>query len=190
MKQTLGLKRGAVILKKHHKEWAYAFGSEVSNLKNLLGDTPVDIQHIGSTSIPGLAAKPIVDLLMAVKSLSSVNNIRSTLEKAGYEYRENGSDDRQILFAKGPTESRTHYLHITEHGSTVWKSDIAFRDYLRTHPDAVSAYEKLKMELATQYPDKRGDYTAGKAEFIRAVLKATIAQRDIKTSEYRALPQV
>lgn len=171
MDQVIGLRRGTVILKKHHQEWADAFELERRNLQNLLGDTALDIQHIGSTSIPGLAAKPIIDMLMAVESLSVVENIRSALENAGYEYRGNGSDDRQILFAKGPEELRTHYLHITEHGGPVWNNDLAFRDYLRTHPKTISAYEKLKEELAIQYADKREDYTAGKAEFIQSILK-------------------
>lgn len=183
MNQVIGLKRGTVILRKHHREWVDAFELERSNLKNLFGNTAIDIQHIGSTSIPGLVAKPIIDILMTVKSLSVVENIRPTLENVGYEYRGNGSDDRQILFAKGPEELRTHYLHITEHGSPVWNNDIAFRDYLRTHPETVSAYEKLKKKLATQYADKRGDYTAGKAEFIQSILKvASNPSTPVKTS--------
>ncbi len=186
MNNVIGLKRGTVILKKHHQEWADAFELECNNLKSLLGDTALDIQHIGSTSVSGLAAKPIIDILMAVESLSTVDDIRPVLEKAGYEYRGNGSDDRQILFAKGPEELRTHYLHITEHGGPVWHNDIAFRDYLRTHPEAVDSYENLKEKLAIQYADKREDYTAGKAEFIQSILKvANDPSASMETEESR-----
>ncbi len=171
MNQVIGLKRGTVILKKHHQEWGNAFEFERDNLQNLLGDIVLDIQHIGSTSIPGLAAKPIIDILMAVESLSIVENIRSTLEGVGYEYRENGSDDNQILFVKGSEELRTHYLHVTEYEGLIWKNDLTFRDYLRIHPEAVSAYEQLKKELAIQYADKRESYTAGKSEFIQSILE-------------------
>ena len=97
MDYKIGLKRGTVVLEKHHQEWAEAFGVEKESLKNLLKNSVLDIQHIGSTSIPGLVAKPIIDMLMAVKSLEKVKNIRSLLESAGYEYRENGSDNIQVL---------------------------------------------------------------------------------------------
>jgi GrpB-like predicted nucleotidyltransferase (UPF0157 family) len=178
MDDKIGLKRGAVILKKHHKEWAIAFEKERANLKKRVGDVALDIQHVGSTSIPNLSAKPIVDILMAVLSLSDVSKIRVTLENMGYEYRENGSDDMQVLFVKGSEEKRTHYLHITEFESSEWKNSIAFRDYLRTHPEEVQCYEKLKQELAAQYSDNRGLYTIGKKDYFENVfLKAQEARK-------------
>jgi GrpB-like predicted nucleotidyltransferase (UPF0157 family) len=170
MNDKIGLKRGTVILKKYHKEWARAFEAEKKNLQNLLGHVALDIQHIGSTAVPGLVAKPIIDILMAVKSLGDVSSLRPLLEKAGYEYRKNGSGNKQILFVKGPEELRTHYLHITELGGSVWQNDIAFRDYLRSHPKAVEEYQKIKEILASKYGDKREDYTAGKSEFIETIL--------------------
>jgi GrpB-like predicted nucleotidyltransferase (UPF0157 family) len=130
--------------------------------------------NFGSTSIPGLAAKPIVDILMAVRSLSEVIKIRPALESAGYEYRENGSDDVQILFAKGPEVKRTHYLHITALGSSGWQNPLAFRDYLRTHPDELRRYEELKQNLAERYSDHREQYTAGKKDYVdEGVTRAT-----------------
>jgi GrpB-like predicted nucleotidyltransferase (UPF0157 family) len=166
----IGLKRGAVTLAKHHGEWAAAFEAEKANLEQLAGDVALDIQHFGSTSIPGLAAKPIIDILMAVRSLSEVIKIRPALESAGYEYRENGSDDVQILFAKGPEVKRTHYLHITALGSSGWQNPLAFRDYLRTHPDELRRYEELKQNLAERYSDHREQYTAGKKDYVDEVV--------------------
>ncbi|HEY4486232.1 MAG TPA: GrpB family protein [Candidatus Paceibacterota bacterium] len=177
MDYKIGLKRGTVVLEKHHQEWAEAFGVEKESLKNLLKNSVLDIQHIGSTSIPGLVAKPIIDMLMAVKSLEKVKNIRSLLESAGYEYRENGPNEDQVLFVKGPEELRTHYLHITELNSSVWQNDLAFRDYLRSHPKTVTEYENLKNDLASKYADKRGEYTSGKNTFIKSVLRLAELRR-------------
>ena len=171
MNDKIGLKRGTVALKKHQDEWAVAFEEEKENLKKLVGDIALNIQHTGSTSIPNLSAKPIIDILMAVHSLSEVSKIRAALEGAGYEYRENGSDDIQVLFAKGPEERRTHYLHITTLGSSEWKNSLAFRDYLRTHPEEMERYEALKQKLAAQYPDNRAMYTAGKKDYFEEVFK-------------------
>ena len=173
MHEKIGLKRGTVILKKHHKEWAETFGVEKKLLRDLLGDTAIEIQHIGSTAVPGLAAKPIIDIVLAVTSFADIPNLRPLLEDSGYAYRENGSDKTQVLFAKGPEEFRTHYLHITTLGSSVWRNDIAFRDYLRTHPKAMREYEKLKKNLASRYADNREGYTASKDTFIKSVLETT-----------------
>ena len=79
----------------------------------------------------------------------------------------------QMLFVKGPESLRTHYLHITELGSPVWKNDITFRDYLRTHSEAATEYEKLKEGLASHYADNRENYTSGKSDFINSILKIT-----------------
>lgn len=172
MNDVIGLKRGTVVLKKHHKEWKEAFDAEKENLEKLLGDIVLDVQHIGSTAVPGLSAKPLIDMLMAVRSLSDVEVIRPILEKDGYKYRENGPNDEvKRLFVKGPEEKRTHHLHVTELGSSVWKHDTAFRDWLLTHPEDVKTYEKLKQKLAKEYAETREFYTKGKYEFIEGILK-------------------
>ncbi len=171
MKDNIGLKRGTVVLTKFHQDWVKAFEVEKSFLQKLIGPLALDIQHIGSTSVPNLSAKPIIDILMAVPSLSSVEKFKETLNKAGYEYRENGSDDTQVLFVKGPEEKRTHYLHITEIGSLVWRNDLAFRNYLITNPKEAAKYEALKLSLASKYAENRGLYTAEKKDYIEGVLR-------------------
>lgn len=170
MSNEIGLKRGTVILKKHHNEWIKSFNKEEQTLRKLLGGVILDIQHIGSTAVPNLAAKPIIDMLMGIHSLSEVSQIREILENAGYEYRENGSDDMQVLFVKGSEEKRTHYLHITVLGSRLWKNDLAFRDYLRSNSEEAAKYERLKHDLAKQYADLRELYTKGKSDYIQSVL--------------------
>jgi GrpB-like predicted nucleotidyltransferase (UPF0157 family) len=166
----LGLKRGTVALEQYDPEWIRAFESEKVALEKLLGDNIFDIEHIGSTSIPGLTAKPIIDMLIGMKSMTDLPKLESILERAGYEYRPNGSDEFQALFVSGPEELRTHYLHFTEVGSSTWRDDLAFRDYLRTHPEARIEYENLKKGLAAKYKDDRVNYTASKEEFIKGIL--------------------
>ena len=171
MNEEIGLQRGTVVLKKHHVQWANAFEFEKQFLKKMLGDVVIDIQHIGSTAVQGLAAKPIIDMLMAIESLRKVSSITPHLENAGYTYRENGSDGIQMLFVKGPEALRTHYLHITPLGSSVWQNAITFRDYLRNHPDVADDYQKLKESLASTHASNREKYTSGKSGFIHSVLK-------------------
>ena len=167
---TLGLKRGIVVLQEYSSEWEKIFEREKDILQGLLGDSAIEIQHIGSTAVPNLISKPIIDILLGVRSLDVVPQIKAHLEGIGYTYRPNGSDGNQALFAKGPEEKRTYYLHITEHGSKTWNNDLAFRDYLRIHPETVQKYAELKKELAVRYPQERELYTQGKKRFIQGVL--------------------
>lgn len=169
--KNIGLKRGTVALREYQAGWVRLFEIESRRLKKLLGKIVSDIQHIGSTAVPGLVAKPIIDIDMAVKSLKDITHIQPIIEGIGYTYRENGSDEKQVLFVKGPEVLRTHYLHITELGSSIWRNDLAFRDYLRTHPKAVKKYADLKEKLAKKYFLNRAKYTAGKKAFILKTLK-------------------
>ena len=97
--------------------------------------------------------------------------MKSKLENMGYEYRDNGSDNIQVLFAKGSEEKRTYYLHITELGSSEWQNSIGFRDYLRKNKKRAEQYANLKKELATKYAFNRAKYTASKANFIHEIIK-------------------
>lgn len=168
---NLGLKRGTVALAKAHDAWNAHFERERVRLRKIVGPLALDIQHVGSTAIPGLFAKPIIDILMAIPSLNDVSKLRPALEAAGYTFRENGSDDIQKLFVLGPEDHRTHYLHITELGSVEWRNSIGFRDYLRAHPDERQRYEDLKQGLAARYPDDRGSYTEGKRAYVESIFR-------------------
>ena len=168
----LGLEKGIVVLHEYSFEWEKLFEQERASLQGLLDDSVVEIQHIGSTAVPNLISKPIIDILLGVRSSDVVSQMKSQLEDIGYTYRLNGSDENQVLFVKGPEEKRTYYLHITEYGSKTWKNYLAFRDYLRVHPEAVQKYAELKKELAAHYPQKRELYTQGKKRFIQGVLDA------------------
>lgn len=172
----VGVKRGTVVLKPYNKSWANIFEQEKQLLNNLLGDIILDIQHTGSTAVPGLLAKPLIDMDLAVHSLEiDVAKIRPVLEEVGYHYRENGPNDHvKRLFVKGPEEKRTHHLHVTELGSSVWNNDVAFRDWLLSHPEDIQRYEQLKTRLAKEYADTRELYTQGKAKFIEEILRKAL----------------
>src|SRR5689334_16282473 len=100
MAADIGLKRGTVALATYDPAWPQAFEAEKGQLLNVLGSAIVDVQHVGSTSVPNLCAKPIIDVVVGIHSLSDISGMRGKLESAGYEYRANGSDDTQVLFAK------------------------------------------------------------------------------------------
>ena len=135
----------------------------------------LDIQHVGSTAIPGLPAKPIIDIQIAAKSLEAMKVIAiPALQKLGYEYWYDNSDSERMFFVKGMPpfgEKRTHHVHIVEPTSKHWVGKIAFRDYLISHLEVAKEYELLKMELAQKHAFDREDYTSAKADFVNKVLR-------------------
>lgn len=173
----LGLQHGTVTLRPHSPRWREEFEIEKAGLKALVGEYVQEVEHIGSTSA-GIMAKPVIDILVALRSWKDLGHIRAKLESAGYEYQESGSNDLRALFAKGPREKRTHHIHFTEHQSPEWKKAFAFWDYLRTHPETLKEYEKLKQNLAEKHPTDRDQYSKGKADFIKRVIRTS----DLKLS--------
>ena len=141
---------------------------EARAIRQVLGDTLVGIEHVGSTAVPGLAAKPVIDIIVSVTSLAAAI---PALEALGYDCRgENGIPGR-LFFRKGLVEfRRTHHLHLVEVGHEQWKFTLAFRNYLRSHPGDMRRYEEVKRALAEKFRDNRSAYTNGKADFIRAIL--------------------
>ena len=167
----IGLKRGVVILRDHNKEWSNLFDKEANLISSKISDYIVDIQHIGSTAIPGTIAKPIIDMAVAIDDLSDVKKIIPLLQKIEYEYRgEQGIPDRH-LFVKGDEEFRTHHLHLMLNTSYEWKKHILFRDYLRQHHSEAKQYSELKKKLATEFEFDREKYTNGKEEFILEIIE-------------------
>lgn len=171
------------VLKKDHIEivdydpkWSINASIEINKLKEILPSSNViDIQHVGSTAIPGMAAKPIIDIQIAVKSLDEMKSFSiPALQKLGYEYWSQNPDNERMFFVKGMPpfgEQRTHHVHIVEPTSKHWYGKINFRDYLINHPDIASEYQQLKIKLAQQYPYDREEYTNAKGEFINRILQ-------------------
>lgn len=168
----IGLKRGTVKLLPHNPIWLQLFEEEKARLLQALGDKIIDIQHIGSTSIPGIVAKPIIDISVGIKSMKNSHQFIPLLEALGYEYRPNfGGPNIQLMFVKGEEKSRTHYLHLMKYNGQIWQDDILFREFLRRNPKRAKEYANLKQELAKQFADDRTRYTASKADFIKETLK-------------------
>jgi GrpB-like predicted nucleotidyltransferase (UPF0157 family) len=164
----LGLEKGVVRLVLYSPEWAKLFDEEKRLLMALIGDYVLDIQHIGSTSVPGLIAKPILDIGIAIEDFEEGKRCIQPIESLGYEYKgENGIPGRHYFVKGNPT---THHLHIVEINSEEWKKNITFRDSLRKNEMLAEEYAKLKLELAEKFKYNRVAYTDGKTDFINYVL--------------------
>lgn len=172
----LGLQRGTVQVIPYTPLWASLFQDERQHIAAALGSLAIDIQHIGSTSIPGLAAKPILDIGIAIASESHVDACVPLLVTLGYTYRGDRGASEGYFFDKGPEQQRTHYIHMLLVNSSGWRNYLRFRDYLIAHPDTRDNYMQLKQTLAVQYADDRATYTAAKAQFIQGVLAAASSE--------------
>lgn len=169
---AIGLEQGAVRLMSHQPVWAKLFEEEKARIEAGIGPYVLDIQHVGSTSIPGIPAKPIIDIGVAVRNFEEAAVCIDPLIALGYTYRGENGIPRRHYFRKGDEEeTRTHHLHINEIDGPDWKNQILFRDYLRTHPETAERYAEIKRDLALQYPDDRLGYLYGKAPFIEKVLE-------------------
>ncbi|NNM58754.1 MAG: GNAT family N-acetyltransferase [Legionellales bacterium] len=169
-------KNDSIQLVPYDPTWMKMAKSEIRILRELLPQNHVlDIQHVGSTAIPNIQAKPIIDIQIAVDSLVTIKPIAiELLEKHGYVYWHDNPDLERMFFVKGMPpfgEKRTHHVHIVEPSSQHWEGKLYFRDYLRLHPDVAKEYEGLKISLQKQYTYDRERYTKAKTEFINAILK-------------------
>ena len=172
----LGLNKDIVKLVPYEKNWADEFEKEKRLLREILGDYALDIQHVGSTSIPGIISKPILDIAVAVSDLSVLSKLIPILTDAGYDVKDSIEDKQEILARKGTPENRTHYIHIEAFNGEFWKHHILFRDYMLAHKEAVIEYEKIKREAYNKYKDERKKYTEAKHKFIREILEKAIIE--------------
>lgn len=165
-----GLKRKEVRLERYNPGYKELFNKEKESLKKLLGDSIIDIEHIGSTAIPDILSKPCIDVQVGVTRMRNAKRLIKTFEKSGYEYKRNfGRTDQHILFVKGG-DNRTHYIHLVKYKGDIWKDRIFFRDYLNSHKDVLKKYEKLKIQSAEKHPTSRTGYTGAKTEFVRHIM--------------------
>jgi GrpB-like predicted nucleotidyltransferase (UPF0157 family) len=159
--------------------WPTLFDEEANRLRAALDPSLISgLEHFGSTAVPGLSAKPIIDILIAVRSLADAQtSFVEALRKLDYVYwAENPKKDR-MFFVKGmpPFGSRrSHHVHVTETHGEMWQR-LAFRDYLRAHPGEAEIYEQLKRRLATEHQTDREAYTDAKSAYIESVMRKAIA---------------
>jgi len=168
-----------IVLVEYDSRWPGVFEAEAARVRAALGgDSVVAVEHIGSTAVPGLAAKPIIDLLVGVTSLGCGGEVTPALEAIGYEAQgEFGIPGRLFFEKRGVGAVRTHHLHMAEPGGEFWTEELLFRDYLRAHPDEARAYERLKRDRARRFRFQRAEYTASKTDYILDVLEKARAER-------------
>ncbi len=156
--------------------WAVKFEKEKKFLKQIIGDYIVgEINHIGSTSVPGLLAKPIIDIMVGVESLEASRPAIEILEKNGYCYY---PYKRKYMhwFCKPSPEHRTHHLHLVPINHPEYKAKIAFRDFLRENPKARQEYVALKIKNAKEFRNDREAYTESKTEFVKSSVKKRLGK--------------
>lgn len=168
--RILGLARDSNRLRPYTHRWPELFEAEARAIRAALGALALDVQHVGSTSVPGLAAKPILDIAVAVARLDQYRECIGPLASLGYEHAYWAGIERNEVFGKGI--DRTHLAHVVEFRSQEWNNYLKFRDRLRQSPELARTYEQLKRELSATHATSRADYTAAKQHFIRQVLNA------------------
>ena len=159
-----------IVLLPYDDAWPLAFESEAARLRSAFGDLFVDLQHIGSTAVPGLVAKPVIDMLAVVPQVEALDLRRDSWEALGYQVMgEFGIPGRRYFRKDDPPGRRTHQVHAFAGGSRDITRHLDFRDYLRAHPPAAEAYGALKQRLAQECAGDTRCYSEGKTEFIRDV---------------------
>jgi GrpB-like predicted nucleotidyltransferase (UPF0157 family) len=153
--------------------WPAMFAAEAVRIRAALGDRVADLEHVGSTAVPGLRAKPVIDILAAVHDECRLDAVVGRLAGIGYLYTPEAErdDPSRRVFRKGPADMalpRTHHLHLAERDGHYWRRLIAFRDRLRAHPEEAAAYVALKERLAARFAGQSRRYTAGKHDFVAA----------------------
>jgi GrpB-like predicted nucleotidyltransferase (UPF0157 family) len=161
-----------VEIQPYDPDWSAKFTVERARLLQLFPNVFQSIEHFGSTAVPGLAAKPVIDILAGVDSMYVADELLEPLCQAGYdtskEFNATLTDRRWLMLHKNG--KRTHHLHLVVHGQKEWQCRLAFRDALRSNQSLAARYEALKRELANVHPDDREAYTAAKADFIKSVV--------------------
>jgi len=152
----------------YETSWAEAYQQEALLIRQAFGDLLVAIHHIGSTSVPGLAAKPVIDMLVEVHDLEQVDSINPKMEALGYEARGEYGIPQRRYFQKGGNQ-RTHQVHTFPAGHPEVGRHLRFRSYLRAHPGDAQAYAQLKLLLAAQFPHDIDGYCDGKDSFIQEI---------------------
>lgn len=159
---------GKVEVVPHDPRWRDAFAAEAKQVAAALGENVVAVRHIGSTAIPGIYAKPVIDLLVEVRDITEVDGRSRAMESLGYEVLgEYGIPGRRYFRKDNREGIRTHNIHAFEAGSAEAERHLAFRDYMIAHPAEAQRYGELKRKLAEEHPQNPDGYMDGKDGFIK-----------------------
>jgi GrpB-like predicted nucleotidyltransferase (UPF0157 family) len=161
-----------IIIEDYNPNWIVKFEEEKRHLKAIMKDKAIAIEHVGSTSVKGLGAKEIIDIMVGVQHLKDVEEFIEPLKDVGYEHIiSHAQFPNRRFFRKGLWRAGTHHLHAYKYGSKEWTSNLLFRDYLRTHPLVLQEYQQLKRDLAEKHHFDRVAYTEAKAPFITDIIR-------------------
>ena len=182
-----------IVIADYEPRWPLRFEEERALIERTCGEGAfVRVEHVGSTSVPGLAAKPIIDIMPGLRELAGAAPLIPLLESTGYEYVPAFEHDTasgpgmpfRRYFRKDEHGERAFHLHVVEVGSAFWVDHLLFRDYLRAHPEAASEYARLKREIAARYnatltdaSDVNVGYTDNKTGFIESIKEKARAER-------------
>ncbi len=172
-----GLRAGQVRLVPYDPAWPAAYEREAARLRQGLGARALAIAHIGSTAVPGLPAKPLLDVMVAISSLGSTSELANVLAAMGYVFHPRDTIPDRHFFIAGDGDLRRVNLSLVELDAAYWRNHLAFRDALRTQPETAANYARLKAELAALFPDNRLAYTDAKGAFVARVLAGAWAER-------------
>ena len=159
-----------IIVVDYNPKWVVAFKKLREHIEESLGHLPYSIDHVGSTAIPGAAAKPIIDIDVVLKSAADVPKATRALEKTGYKHLGDlGIVGREAF--ESPANLPAHHLYVVVLGGREHTRHMRFRDYLRSHPEETKRYSALKKSLANRFRDDREAYTEAKTAFVVAILR-------------------
>ena len=178
----MGLRSGQVSIQDYTEEWLRAYEEEHDRLVAACGPLALAVEHVGSTSVPGLCAKPVIDIAIGVTDLLTGKECVARLSALGYEYKGDAGIPGRHFFAKGSPENRTHYVHVEPLNGVLWRNHILFRDYLRCHADEAATYCRLKRSLAEKFLAARDAYALGKNSYIENIIRTASQEYELDES--------
>ena len=155
----------------YNPQWPLEFSEEAGQIRSALADVVVALHHIGSTSVPQLAAKPVIDMLLLVRDLDELDRCNRAMIDLGYQPKGELGIAGRRFFSKGTDDQRTHHVHAFEPGNSAASDHLAFRNYLRAKPQLAQQYGRLKAKLAEEHSDDIEAYMVGKDPLIRELLQ-------------------
>ncbi|MDF2770904.1 MAG: hypothetical protein K0S86_397 [Geminicoccaceae bacterium] len=165
-----------ITLVAYDSTWPLEFAAEAERIERACAGLPIRLEHIGSTAVPGLAAKPVIDILAGRPGNMSGDAYVAAFRQLGYEHKGAYGIPGRNYFRRG--SPRTHHVHLVSWSSEFWRAHILFRDYLRAHPGVAREYETIKRELAGMSLQDKENYTDAKGPFIRSIVRRARGQDD------------
>ena len=176
----IGVRKKTVKILKYNPEWKNEYLKEEAVLKNALQNYDIDIQHVGSTSIVGCKAKPIIDIAIGISNLEYGKKLIPTLQKIGYYYDGTADFGVRYFLKKCKNDIETHFIHIEDKNSRIWQNHVVFRDYMNINYKKVIEYSNLKEKLAQKFYNDRKNYTKAKETYIEETIENALKQFDLK----------